>query len=45
MIVHTGAKTHFLSRNSLDFGSEFCDNWDFRNVNFVEIGILEMFFG
>ena len=48
--LHTGAKTHFLSRNSLDFGSskmwilwkmrfqkcEFCENWDFRNVNFVK---------
>ena len=53
---HTGAKTHFLSRNSLDFDNskvwilwklwfrkcEFCEKWDFINVNFVKIEILEM---
>ena len=42
--LHTGAETHFLSRNSLDLmfqKCEFCEKWDYRNVNFVKNEILE----
>ena len=44
-VSHTGAKTNFLSRNystkNLMFKkSEFCDKWDFENVNFVKNDIF-----
>ena len=42
---HTGAKTHFLTRIPLILivqKYEFCEKWDFTNVIFVKIGILEM---
>ena len=42
---HTGAKTHFLSRNSIDLifqKCEFCEKCDFKNVNFEKNMISKM---
>ena len=47
---HTGAKTNFLSRNYQEFDvwkmrlwkCEFCEKWDFENVNFVKNQTLKL---
>ena len=56
LIVHTGAKNNFLSRNYPEYDvwkmwilwkiglwkCEFCEKWDFENVNLVKNEILKI---
>ena len=40
--AHTGANPNFLSKNTPFQKCEFCEKWDFENVNFVKIKILKL---
>ena len=39
---HTGAKINFLSKNLMFQKCEFCEKWDFENVNFDKNVILKL---